>query len=343
MTRLLILLAPAPHWLRLAGDTILARGDGLPPPDPDAELTLAVPGEAVGLAWLDLPALAPAQAAAAARLLIADRVAPGPENLHVVAATGAGPRAVAWMDPARLDAWLAELAAAGLDPDSIIPDICLLPPPAPGTVTMWLSGERLLARGEMLGFAGEAELGALLLDGLTPSPVADWRAGLADRLAKPLLDFRQGRYARRGPAGGWRWRRLTALAASFVLLWLGADAAAGLRASLAAEQLEQQLVETAQSALPREAVVTAADALPRLRDRAARIGATGGFAAVIAPLVGGLASQPQARLGRLDYGAGAGLSATLASGDREAVLAVIGRTGATVSSGGPQEIRVAQP
>lgn len=343
MTRLVILLAPVPHWLRLAGETVVAQGDGLPLRDPDAELTLAVPGEHVGLAWIDLPALAPAQAAAAARLLIADRVAPSPESLHVVAATGAGVRPVAWIDPLQLEAWLAELAQAGLEPDSIIPDIWLLPAPEPGSVNLWQDGDRLMGRGAALGLAGEAALVALLIEGLTPNTVTDWRPGLADRLARPPLDLRQGQFARRRSADTWRWRRLAALAAAAAVLWLGADAAAWLRASLAAELIEQQLADTARAALPRGALVTAASALPQLHDRAARLGAIGGFTGAMLPLAGSLAAQPQARLGRIDYAVGAGVSATLAAGNREAVLAAIGGTGVGATAVGPQEIKVALP
>jgi general secretion pathway protein L len=116
---ILLLLAPhptdQPHWQRRAGARIIAQGQGLPPADPAVPLIVAVPGEAVALHWLDLPELAPAQAAAAARLLLGDRLAEA--DPHISIAAGSGPRPVAVVARAAMAGWLAELAGAGLTPN----------------------------------------------------------------------------------------------------------------------------------------------------------------------------------------------------------------------------------
>lgn len=339
MTQLLILLAPAPHWLRLVGETVVARGDGWPAPDPDADIVLAVPSEAVGLTWHELPALAPAQAVAAARSLIAETVAPPPEGLHVAVGAGTGRRPIAWVAPQQLAAWLAEAAAHGLEPRHVVPDALLLPVPDGEMVHVWTDGDRQLARGTDLALAGEAALVDLLIGDRPRQALTSWQHGLAARLVAPAVDLRAGAFARRQgwQGGAWPWRRLAGLAAAAALLGLAGDVAHWLRASLAADRLEQQLVEDSRAVLPRGTVVTAATAVPLLRDRATALGAGGGFAAATATLLGGLATQPQAALTRLDYGAGGGLAATLAEGDRDLLLASLGPQ---ASAGGPNEVRV---
>ena len=69
---LLFLDDAAPGWLRLKDGVVAARGgDGSPPPLPDDaavrdRVVAVVPAADVTVQWVDLPALAPAQAAASA-------------------------------------------------------------------------------------------------------------------------------------------------------------------------------------------------------------------------------------------------------------------------------------
>jgi general secretion pathway protein L len=76
-----------------------------------------------------LPALAPAQALAAARLLAAD-VSAGPvEALHVALGPVEpdGWRALALVDTTVMQGWMARLAMAGMTPDGMVPAPLLLP------------------------------------------------------------------------------------------------------------------------------------------------------------------------------------------------------------------------
>ena len=102
----LVTLVPRVRWQRSDG----TGGAGWPAPD-GSPLVLAVPGEAVALHWLDLPDLAPAQAAAAARMALADRLAEA--DPHITVAQGSGLRPVAVVAREQMAGWLAEAARAG--------------------------------------------------------------------------------------------------------------------------------------------------------------------------------------------------------------------------------------
>jgi len=106
-------------WLLLEGGGVAARGG----PDELVELpagtrtALAVPGAAVTIHWLELAeGLTQAQAAAAARLMLADASAEPLAAMHVAAGrTENGLTAVALTPVERMEAWLAD----GQDPDLI--------------------------------------------------------------------------------------------------------------------------------------------------------------------------------------------------------------------------------
>ena len=105
------------------GETLLRFADGgaerlVPAPGP-ARTALAVPGTDVAIHWLDLAGeLTPAQAAAAARLMLADASAEPLGEMHVVAGRREnGLTAVALAPVALMQTWLSD----GLDPDLILP------------------------------------------------------------------------------------------------------------------------------------------------------------------------------------------------------------------------------
>src|SRR5690606_37141291 len=91
VTPALVIILPAdpddaPHWLRVAGDAIVARGRdedwGTLPDDPDAILLVA-PAATITLHRTVLPDLASRQAVAAARLLALENSLGGGDALHV--------------------------------------------------------------------------------------------------------------------------------------------------------------------------------------------------------------------------------------------------------------------
>lgn len=313
---MLVTLAPRPRWQRLDGARTIAAGDGWPQPDPATPLVLAVPGEAVALHWLDLPDLAPAQAAAAARLALADRLAEA--DPHMAVAPGSGPRPVAVVARAQMAAWLAEAARAGWTPVALIPDPLLLPAPASGWAVHG-DGTRTLARRHDAAFAAEADLAAAIIGDAASTPA---RPGLPDPLPLNLL---VGDHA---PASRWRAdpgqvRRLAWLAAAIAGLWLAGDGVALLRARSAAATADAQVQALAPAATDADAALAAVKAQARAR------GAAGGLAALSGPVVQALASQPGASLASLSYTPAGGIVAGVAGGavQAQALAGTLGQAG----------------
>lgn len=220
-----------------AGATLLRFVDGREPllvAGAGGGTALAVPGTEVAIHWLDLAGdLTPAQAAAAARLMLADASAEPLAELHVVAGrreNGLTPVALAPI--ARMNAWVEG------DPDLIVPETLLLAPPAQGLVRRGLDH-----RGPGAAFSLEPELAALLGE----APVAEigeeaFEAGLAEALADPVLNLRQGPFARRRQwkVEGGRLRRLALLVAALALVSLVVQIATIMRYSFAADRLEAE-------------------------------------------------------------------------------------------------------
>jgi general secretion pathway protein L len=153
------------RWLRIAGERIAARGEGVPAFDPEQrENAVAVaPAEAVTLHWADLPDRSTAQSVAAARLLAGDASITPLADLHVAVGREEdgierpiGVVSAHWMRGA-----LAALEAEGIDPDALIPAPMLLPRPEQGYVRADLGGEGVV-RGSSSGFADEARLTELV-------------------------------------------------------------------------------------------------------------------------------------------------------------------------------------
>jgi general secretion pathway protein L len=315
---MLITLAPAPRWQHKDGRS----GAGWPAPDGSAAV-LAVPGEAVALHWLDLPDLAPAQAAAAARLALADRL--GEADPHIAVAPGTGLRPVAVVARAAMAGWLAEAARAGFAPAALIPDPLLLPVPASGWAVQAEAG-RVLARSADAALAAEADLAAAII-GTAPTTPA--RPALPDPLPLNLL---VGDYA---PVSRWQpdarqVKRLALLAAACAGLWLLGDVAALLRARSAANAADAQVLAMAPGAADASAALAAVEAQARAR------GAAGGLAALAGPVVAAINARPGAGLATLSYTQAGGLVAGVAggAGDAQALADALGAAGlsATVAA-----------
>jgi general secretion pathway protein L len=296
----LVTLVPRVRWQRGDG----TQGAGWPLPD-DTPLVLAVPGEAVALHWLDLPDLAPAQAAAAARMALADRLAEA--DPHIAVAPGSGLRPVAVVAREQMAGWLAEAARAGWKPSAIIPDPLLLPAPASGW-SVAQDGPRVLARSTSSAFAAEADLAAAIIGTNATTPA---QPALPDPLP---LDLLSGEYA---PVTRWQpdrsqLKRLALLAAAIAGLWLGGDLAALLRARSAASAADAELMALAPGA------TDGATAFTALQAQAQRRGAAGGLAVLAGPVVQSLSARPGAGLASLTYTATGGLVAGVAGGGSEA-------------------------
>lgn len=251
------------HWLRIGEDGIVSGGEGLPDGDLGAVIGVA-PADAVTLHWAVLPARSPAQASAAARILVMDAVAGPLDDLHVaVGDEGQEERPIGVFAGARMRGWLASFATLGIDPVAILPAPLLLPRPESGFVRANIGGQSVV-RGTASGFADEARLTELITGDPPETLTRDaLDAAVAAAAARPVLDLRQGPFARRKRrAIDWRLvRRLAALGALILLVTLVIDLARIAKYSIAADAAEAKAEVLARSGLPRGADQGDADRL----------------------------------------------------------------------------------
>jgi general secretion pathway protein L len=280
------------RWLLLRGGAVVARGGADLLPDDGARVVLAVPGSAVAIHWLALAeGLAPAQAAAAARLMLADASAEPLADMHLAIGRAEEGRTPAALVPARrMAAWLAAAEAAGIAPDAMVPTTMLLAPPETDFVRHGIDH-----RGPAAAFALEPDLAEAVTG---RAPVADrdaaaFEAGLSPLAADPPLDLRQGAFAprRSWAVGAGALRRLAMLAGLLVLLSLAVPVAALIIAKRGAARME---AEAAALALPGGG----ADSAP-------------GFAMIAPALFAAIRATPNAELARIDYRADGSLAATV--------------------------------
>jgi general secretion pathway protein L len=319
--------APAPsaagRWLLVEGGVVVARGEGGAAPPRAARTVLAVPGEEVSLHWLDLDeGLTVAQASAAARLMLADASAEALSAMHVAVGRGEQGRTVAAIVPtARMSEWLAAAAAAGVDPDTIVPAPLLLPAPETGFLRRD-RGERADYRGSAAAFTLEPELAEAIVG---DSPVELLDEGRSDeavaaQAAAPPLNLRQGAFARRRQ---WRLdrprlRRIAFFAIALAFLTLAVQIATILAYTFSADRLQDR------------ADALAAQAGPAGADRGP------GFGAAAAMLFAAVEATPNAELAGVDYRSDGTLTVTVTADSPATLSALQGRLeagGFTVAPG----------
>ncbi|HYI65035.1 MAG TPA: type II secretion system protein GspL [Allosphingosinicella sp.] len=308
-------------WLLLEGGAVTARGGAEDEivAGPGIGTALAVPGAEVAIHWLDLAeGLAPAQAAAAARLMLADASALPVADMHVaVGRPERGLTPVALVPAARMAEWVAS------DPDLIIPSPLLLLPPAEGLARRD-AGAVPDYRGAAAAFSVEPEL-AQLLAGDAPVILVDeelFEAGLGEALAVPVLNLRQGAFARRRQ---WKVdqgsvRRAGLLFLALVAATLLLQVATIMRYAFAADRLEAEAARIGASA------PAAAEARP-------------GFASLASILFDSVRAIPNVELTRIDYRPDGSLSA-IVQYDSPATFAIFRRhieaSGVAVEAGAAQ-------
>ncbi len=297
-------VAPGYRWLRLNGDGIAARGEGLPAPD-DTPSVVIVPAEDVTLHWATLPDRSAAQSVAAARLLVADASATPIGDLHVAvgAEDGADERPIGVVSALRMRGWLEELAGAGVDPAAMIPAPMLLPRPDDGFVRADLGGDGVV-RGATSGFADEARLTELVTGGVEPAVMgrdAIEQAILA-AIAAPPLDLRQGAFARRRKSAiDWALiRRLGWLSVAILTITLLISIVQIIQYSIAADAIERRIDLLARQGLPRGEAVS--DAGRQLDARIARLRGAGlGFSQTAASVFSVIQSVPGSELRAVSF------------------------------------------
>ncbi|HEX8578819.1 MAG TPA: type II secretion system protein GspL [Allosphingosinicella sp.] len=329
---LLLFLAPGGGlggWLLLREEAVAARGEGLADLPAAPRIVAVVPGEEVALHWLDLPAgLAPAQAQAAARLLAAEFSAQPLADMHVAVGreSDAGAlRPVALAPVAAMERWLETARGAGVEPDLFIPDTALLPVPEEGFVR-FDRGTLPLWRGPEAAFALEADLAELVV-GSAPVTTLDplsFEAGLAAALERPLVNLRQGPFARRRGfrLQGARLRRLALLGAALAVVTLILQIAQIMLYTLAADRVEEETRRIAATALSRSPGSAGADDLGR---RLAELRGGGvGFGAIAGAVFAAVKAAPNVELTALAFAPDGSLRIT-ARADSPASLADLGQ------------------
>jgi len=244
------------RWWRIRDDMVEREGEGLPEVTAEDRVVAVAPADAVTLHWASLPARAPAQALAAARVVVSDATAEPAHDLHVaVGRERDGERAIAVVAPARMAGWLAALARGGVDPAAVVPAPLLLPEPEEGYVRADLGGQ-VVARGRTTGWADEPVLTGLVTRGETPRLVDRdaLRAAAIGAVAEPVIDLRQGAFARRRRRTAIDWvlvRRLAVLVGLTALATLAIDVVRIMRYSFGADAIEQRAATIARQGLPR--------------------------------------------------------------------------------------------
>ncbi|RZL59330.1 MAG: general secretion pathway protein GspL [Sphingomonas sp.] len=291
------------RWLRRA-DGILHDGEGVPPAGDDPVIAI-VPADAVALHWAELPVRSPAQAIAAARLLVAEASATPLAELHVaVGDEGEGERPIAVVAMAQMAQWLTDLTAQGIDPLAMIPAPLLLPRPDEGYIRATIAGAALV-RSRTTGFADEAPLTDLVI-GDTPQQTLDREAidiALDAATAAPALDLRQGAFARRRRRIGIDWalvRRLALLGAAILLVTLGIDLVRIAKYSFGADALESRAEALGRTGLARGETVTDVDR--QLAERLSAVRGPGlGFTTTVAAIYDAVRATPGTELTSLDF------------------------------------------
>jgi general secretion pathway protein L len=322
------------RWRLLSGGAVIGRGDELselPDQQPWVRTVLAVPGTDVTLHWVDLADnLTPVQAAAAARLQLADELPDVISEVHVVAGRREnGLTAIAVTPAARVAAWLAVARERAMEPEVILPAPMLLMPPGEGLVCYRGAEEEAGApdyRGTARAFSIEDDLAELVLRDSHVREIGDdvREAGLGPVLADPPINLRQGLFARRREvvidAARVRWLVLLGLVLLIVSLLI--QIAAIMRTTWAADRYEAEAKEVRR-------------ALGSPSGPARPAGA--GYGVLAAALFDALRETPTAQLSRLVYEADGSLRASLLADSQATIDALRARLEARglAAAGGP--------
>ena len=335
--------APPPlpaMWWRIGADGVIATGSAADWPGwlltPGAgeeapRLVALAPVGDCALYGAELAALAPRQAAVAARLLVADRVAEPVELLHIVPATGvdADPVPVAVVSLAAMRGWLGWCAAAGLTPDSVVPAGLILPTPAasehdvPPMIEARL-GDEIIRRSADSIFVADPALVALLPGAVAAADADLLAAALAAEAAAPRIELLCGPFAPPRAALFDRrlLRRLALWLTLALLLSLGIAVARLVRYQADIARLDGAAAADVASVLrpapPLDRAIAELDA------RLARLGGAGGQAsAPLAALIAALEPNPAVALDSVSWRSGDALAVTLGATRADEINAVL--------------------
>ena len=296
--------------LNLAPDQSLPAGFGMGA----SSTVLMVPGSEVAACLTELPARDPAQALAAAKLMLPDRAAEAVEGLHIaIGPLQVGkPRLLAWVKPEAMRQWLDRAAQQGVDPDRVMPDYLALPQPDSAVAVVAERGGQWLVRGAAMAFSAEPAVARQVLG----ERAFEWTAEhevealLAVGASVPGLDLLQGDFSRRTDVdtrqpGVRRLMLLSALVLLSPLLLVLADA---LRYHVAARGLQRDAAALASPFLQPGTTGEGPGALASVLERRLQPARAG---LLRQALFDSIAATPGTRLEVLRYGQDEPLQATV--------------------------------
>jgi general secretion pathway protein L len=332
--------AESASWLRLAEDGAVAASGHGPLSEVKAaaagyRLVVIIPAEEVLLCRAAVPVQKRRLLAQAVPYALEDQLAADVETLHFAFGQVVNDEvAVAVIDRALMDGWLARLREASLNPYALVAETLLLPWQEGAWQLACFENHCLLRNGEQSGFAmdaantavlvqqalAEAEeskpqrlvvhgaaaspLGELELE-IEPQPLPDailpWLASHYDeRLAINLL---QGSYSRRERLGQyWRpWRVAASLAVALLLLQVGGTIADHQRLSSERVALQEQIETIYRQTFPEARKVVNPKAQMENALKALRGGAGGGLNQLLAAAGKEFQSSPGLTLQRLNF------------------------------------------
>lgn len=262
------------EWIDIDG----VVASGWPPPRPGQRTVVLVPAEEVLLLEVVRGAGNERQWTQALPFVVEEQLVSPVESQHVAWARGIDDEHVnvAVVARARLEAWLAQLRAAGIEPDVLLPETLALPWQPDRPVLLVDGGRCLLRIGESGALGGEAgEIAAFVQcmdtlpgvdawrvgDSHSPLPTQDQRlvAHALQAFVVPdvVLNLLQGDYAPRSRADGlardWRWAAVLAGIALFLALLHPLLDRHKLAGKVAAQQAEME--QLYRHAVPQASVV----------------------------------------------------------------------------------------
>jgi general secretion pathway protein L len=233
--------------------------------DADDRVVAVLPGALGTVHRVELPGLTDKQARAAARLIAAEASLSPIDALHVaIGADDDGWRTMVTVEREVMAAFLAALAADGIDPDAVVPATLLLPRPIEGAVRGLVGGEQIV-RSANSAYVEEAGLAGLFDEAPADLSLGEVEQTIAARVNVPEVDLRQGVFARSR-----RWvidwvaaRRLGRLAAILLVLTIAIELIMLMRIDAKAKQIEAanaaaQVTPAQPRALPLAGVAIAA-------------------------------------------------------------------------------------